>query len=109
MSDPDELDEAIAQQRAKLLALARRPRLLLLDEPTAGLSPGERVTVTAMIRRLDRAIALLLIEHDMDVAFEVAATLTVLHEGAVLAEGEAAAIKADPRVREIYLGPEKLD
>jgi branched-chain amino acid transport system ATP-binding protein len=59
-----------------------------------------------MIRRLDRAIALLLIEHDMDVAFEVAETITVLHEGEVLAAGAAADVKADPRVRQIYLGTE---
>ncbi len=104
-----ELSYGVQRQVEIVLALARRPRLLLLDEPTAGLSPGERVAVSAMIRRLDQAIALLLIEHDMDVAFEVAETITVLHEGAVLADGEAAAIKADPRVREIYLGAEKLD
>ena len=61
--------------------------------------------MTVMIRRLDPDMALLLIEHDMDVAFEVAVTITVLHEGEVVAEGGAAAIKADPRVREIYLGP----
>ena len=103
-----ELSYGVQRQVEIVLALARGPRLLLLDEPTAGLSPGERVTVGSMIRRLDRTIALLLIEHDMDVAFEVAETITVLHEGEVVAEGAAAAIKADPRVREIYLGPERL-
>jgi branched-chain amino acid transport system ATP-binding protein len=103
-----ELSYGVQRQVEIALALARGPRLLLLDEPMAGLSPVERETVSAMIRRLGRAVPLLLIEHDMDVAFEVAETITVLHEGAVLAEGEAAAIKADRRVREIYLGPEKL-
>jgi branched-chain amino acid transport system ATP-binding protein len=103
-----ELSYGAQRQVEIVLALARGPRLLLLDEPTAGLSPGERVSVAAMIRRLDRAIALLLIEHDMDVAFEVAETITVLHEGEVLAEGTAAGIKADPRVREIYLGTERM-
>jgi len=100
-----ELSYGVQRQVEIVLALARRPRLLLLDEPTAGLSPGERAAVTVMIRRLDPDMALLLIEHDMDVAFEVAVTITVLHEGEVVAEGGAAAIKADPRVREIYLGP----
>ncbi|HEY7676344.1 MAG TPA: ABC transporter ATP-binding protein [Candidatus Methylomirabilis sp.] len=103
-----ELSYGVQRQVEIVLALARRPRLLLLDEPTAGLSPGERVAVGGMIRRLDRAIALLLIEHDMDVAFEVAETITVLHEGEVLAAGAAAAVKADPRVREIYLGTERI-
>ena len=103
-----ELSYGMQRQLEIVLALARRPRLILLDEPTAGLSPGERVTVGRMIRRLDRTIALLLIEHDMDVAFEVAGTITVLHEGEVLAEGAAAAIKAEPRVREIYLGTEGM-
>jgi len=103
-----ELSYGVQRQVEIVLALARGPRLLLLDEPMAGLSPGERVTVSGMIRRLDGAIALLLIEHDMDVAFEVAGTITVLHEGEVLAEGEAAAIKGDARVREIYLGAEGM-
>ena len=101
-----ELSYGVQRQVEIVLALARGPRLLLLDEPTAGLSPGERVAVGGMIRRLDRAIALLLIEHDMDVAFEVAETITVLHEGEVLAAGAAADVKADPRVRQIYLGTE---
>ena len=100
-----ELSYGVQRQVEILLALAPRPRLLLLDEPTAGLSPGERAAVTGILHRLDPDMALLLIEHDMDVAFEVAGTITVLHEGEVVAEGGAAAIKADPRVREIYLGP----
>jgi branched-chain amino acid transport system ATP-binding protein len=99
-----ELSYGVQRQLEILLALAGRPRLLLLDEPMAGLSPGERVVVAGMIRRLEAGMALLLIEHDMDVAFEVAGTITVLHEGAVLAEGNAAAVRDDPRVREVYLG-----
>ncbi|HYB72687.1 MAG TPA: ABC transporter ATP-binding protein [Candidatus Sulfotelmatobacter sp.] len=103
-----ELSYGVQRQVEIVLSLARAPRLLLLDEPTAGLSPGERAAVGSMLRRLARETALLLIEHDMDVAFEVAETITVLHEGEVLAQGAPAAIKADPRVREIYLGTEKI-
>jgi branched-chain amino acid transport system ATP-binding protein len=86
------------------LALAGRPRVLLLDEPAAGLSHGEAQLMTALLRRLDPAITLLIIEHDMDIALEVAQHVTVLHYGRVIADGSCDAVKADPTVREIYLG-----
>ena len=88
------------------LALAGSPRLLLLDEPTAGLSAAETARVVAMVRGLPREMTILMIEHDMDVAFELADRITVLHQGRVVAEGDRAAIRADPQVAEIYLGVE---
>ena len=86
------------------LALAGSPRLLLLDEPTAGLSPAESQLMVALLKRLDRNITILIIEHDMDVAFEVTDRITVLHYGRVVADGFADEVKANPLVQEIYLG-----
>jgi len=86
------------------LALAGRPKLLLLDEPAAGLSQAEAHLMTDLLHRLDPAITLLIIEHDMDIALEVAQQVTVLHYGKVIADGPREAVKADPTVREIYLG-----
>jgi branched-chain amino acid transport system ATP-binding protein len=87
-----------------LLAVAHLPRVLLLDEPTAGLSAAETQQVVAMIQHLDPSITVLLIEHDMDVAFQVAQHITVLHQGRLLADGAPEAIRRDPTVAEIYLG-----
>ena len=86
------------------LALATRPRLLLLDEPTAGMSPEETARMTRMLEGLPRDITLLIIEHDMDVVASLADQVTVLHYGEVLTEGSFAHVKADPRVYEVYLG-----
>jgi branched-chain amino acid transport system ATP-binding protein len=87
-----------------IMALATRPRFLLLDEPTAGLSPAETILVTSIIKNLPREITTILIEHDMDVAFEIAEKITVLHFGSVLAEGLCEQIKGNPKVMEVYLG-----
>jgi len=86
------------------MALAARPRLLLLDEPTAGLSPGESRMMTALLKQLDDGITLIVIEHDMDVAFALTDRVTVLHNGSVVADGSRDDVKANPLVREIYLG-----
>jgi branched-chain amino acid transport system ATP-binding protein len=86
------------------LALAGQPRVLLLDEPTAGLSPAESHLMADLLRRLDPAITALMIEHDMDVALAVSEHVTVLHHGRVVADGPRDAVRADPHVREIYLG-----
>jgi branched-chain amino acid transport system ATP-binding protein len=86
------------------LALAGAPRLLLLDEPTAGLSPAESHAMTALLKKLDPAITLLVIEHDMDVAFALTDRITVLHYGKVVADGLAGDVKANALVQEIYLG-----
>jgi branched-chain amino acid transport system ATP-binding protein len=86
------------------LALAGRPRLLLLDEPMAGLSTPERVAMRELIERLDRSIAVLLIEHDMDVAFSFAERVTVLHQGRVLADGLRDEVSSNELVQQAYLG-----
>ena len=86
------------------LALAGRPRLLLLDEPMAGLSAPERAAMRELIERLDRSIAVLLIEHDMDVAFSFAERVTVLHQGRVLADGSRDEVSANELVQQAYLG-----
>jgi branched-chain amino acid transport system ATP-binding protein len=86
------------------VALATRPRLLLLDEPTAGMSPEETQRMTRMLEGLPRDMAVLIIEHDMDVVSSLADRVTVLHYGEVLTEGTFAEVKADPRVYEVYLG-----
>jgi len=99
-----ELSYGEQRQVELLLALAGRPKVLLLDEPTAGLSAAETAAVVATIERLPRDVTVLLIEHDMDVALTLAERVTVLHQGRVLADGPRDAIRADPRVAEIYLG-----
>lgn len=86
------------------LALAAQPRLLLLDEPAAGLSRAERQQLTKLLLSLDRDVTLLMIEHDMDVALTVAEWVTMMHEGAVIVEGTPAEIRADKRVHDLYLG-----
>jgi branched-chain amino acid transport system ATP-binding protein len=88
------------------LALAGKPRLLLLDEPTAGLSPAETRRVVAMVHALPRDMTMLMIEHDMDVAFELADRIAVMHQGRLIAEGDEAAIRANRQVTDIYLGAE---
>jgi branched-chain amino acid transport system ATP-binding protein len=86
------------------LALAPAPTLLLLDEPTAGMSPEETHRMTDLLLGLPRAVTLLIIEHDMDVVFSLADRITVLHGGQVLADGPPEAVRADARVYEVYLG-----
>jgi branched-chain amino acid transport system ATP-binding protein len=88
------------------MALAGEPRLLLLDEPAAGLSPAETHALTLLLKKLDPAITILLIEHDMDVAFEFAEKITVLYQGRFLTEGTKEEIKNNAMVQEIYLGVE---
>ncbi len=89
------------------LALIENPRLLLLDEPTAGLSRAETLTFTSILKKLDPGITILLIEHDMDVAFDLAENITVLQLGKQIASGDKEEIKANRTVQEIYLGTEQ--
>jgi branched-chain amino acid transport system ATP-binding protein len=86
------------------LALATEPRILLLDEPTAGMSPAETASTVESLRALPRELTLLIIEHDMDVVFALADRITALHYGQVIADGTAEEVRRDPRVLEIYLG-----
>ena len=86
------------------VALAQHPRVLLLDEPTAGMSPLETARITELIAGLDRALTILIVEHDMDVVFRLADRVTVLHEGRVIADGTAADVRGDVRVHDVYLG-----
>jgi branched-chain amino acid transport system ATP-binding protein len=88
------------------LALASRPSLLLMDEPTAGMAPAERTSLMALTRRLsrERGLAVLFTEHDMDVVFTTADRILVLDRGTLIAEGDGPAIRANPQVRAVYLG-----
>ncbi len=91
------------------LALSNDPRLLLMDEPAAGLAPADRLVLMALVRRLAReqGRAVLFTEHDMDVVFTVADRVLVMDRGALIAEGTPDQVRADPRVRAVYLGEEE--
>jgi len=86
------------------MALAQKPKLLLLDEPLAGLSREERSGIRALINGISRDVTVVMIEHDMDIALDLAERVTVLHYGNVIVEGTRGEIVADPRTREVYLG-----
>ena len=86
------------------MALAQKPRVLLLDEPLAGLSREERGAVKQLIAKIPRETTVVMIEHDMDTALDMADSITVLHYGRVIVEGTRAAVVADPKTREVYLG-----
>jgi branched-chain amino acid transport system ATP-binding protein len=86
------------------LALATRPRLVLLDEPMAGMGPEESQRIIALIGRIRTSVTVLLVEHDMDAVFRLADRLTVLVNGRVIATGAPEAIRSDPEVRRAYLG-----
>jgi len=86
------------------MALAQNPKLLLLDEPFAGLSVDERRDVQKLLLDIPREVTVVMIEHNMDVALELADRITLLHFGEVIVEGTRTAVVADPRTREVYLG-----
>ena len=107
----DQLDTLVGslghgEQRQLEVGMARvtDPKLMLLDEPASGLSPGERVALTNLLVELDPSITLILIEHDMDVALRVAEYVTMMHDGRVIVEGTPAEIRANELVHELYLG-----
>jgi branched-chain amino acid transport system ATP-binding protein len=86
------------------MALAQQPKVLLLDEPLAGLSREERAAVKALIASIPRDVTVVMIEHDMDTALDMAERITVLHYGSVIVEGTRAEVVADPKTKEVYLG-----
>lgn len=86
------------------MALAQEPRLLLLDEPFAGLSVDERRDVQMLLAAIPRQVTMVMIEHNMDVALDFADRITLLHFGEVIVEGSRAEVVADPRTQEVYLG-----
>jgi branched-chain amino acid transport system ATP-binding protein len=92
------------RQVALAVALAAEPRLLMLDEPASGLSRGERQLLTDLLLALDRDLTLILIEHDMDIALNVAERVTMMHDGRVIVEGTPDEIRANELVHELYLG-----
>jgi branched-chain amino acid transport system ATP-binding protein len=107
----DRADRVVAEtsygERRRLelaMALAQKPRVLLLDEPLAGLSQGERQAVRSLLDVIPRDVTIVMIEHDMDTALAFAERITVLHYGEVIVEGTRAEVVADPRTREVYLG-----
>ncbi|MFM1987141.1 MAG: high-affinity branched-chain amino acid transport ATP-binding protein LivG [Pseudomonadota bacterium] len=99
-----ELSYGEQRQLEIAIALASEPELLLLDEPTSGMSPAETDGMIELVRGLPASLAILMIEHDMKVVFSLADRITVLYYGEVLASGTPAEIQASERVREVYLG-----
>jgi branched-chain amino acid transport system ATP-binding protein len=106
----DKLDELAAnlshgeQRNLEIgIALATEPRLLCLDEPTAGMSAGETHDTMELVRRISKDLTIMIVEHDMQVVMELAHRITVLHYGEVLAEGSPAEIQGNPKVLEVYL------
>ena len=92
------------QRRLDLaIALATSPRLLLLDEPTAGMSPTETTATVELVKELNQDVTILMIEHKMDVILTIADRITVLHQGEKLFEGAPAEVKSHPKVQEVYL------
>jgi branched-chain amino acid transport system ATP-binding protein len=91
------------------MARVVEPTLMMLDEPAAGLSRGERVTLTELLLALPEHVTLLLIEHDMDVALRVATWVTMMHDGRKIVEGTPAEIRANETVHELYLGKHHYD
>jgi branched-chain amino acid transport system ATP-binding protein len=99
-----ELSHGGQRQLEVAMARATNPKLMMLDEPAAGLSRGERQRLTELLVGLDPSITLILIEHDMDVALRVAEWVTMMHDGRVIAEGTPEEIRANETVHELYLG-----
>jgi branched-chain amino acid transport system ATP-binding protein len=87
-----------------VLAMSTEPRVLLLDEPTAGLAAADAARLTRLVAELPRDITIVMIEHDMDVVFALADQVTVLHQGKVLADDIPERVAADSSVRQVYLG-----
>lgn len=102
-----DLSHGERKQLELLVALARKPRFLLLDEPMAGLGHAESQEMIATLREVARGTPMLLVEHDMEAVFALASRISVLVYGRIIASGDADTIRSDPAVREAYLGEEE--
>jgi branched-chain amino acid transport system ATP-binding protein len=89
------------------MSLSQSPKLMLLDEPMAGLSPGETILISSAIRSLPSEVAMIIVEHNVDAALELAERVVVLNQGMILAEGSPEAVRKEPKVQEVYLGTEE--
>ncbi len=87
-----------------MLALCANPKILLLDEPTSGMSPSETVQTTELIKKIPRSVTLLMIEHDMEVVFSTADRITVLHHGETILSGTPEEVRGNEMIQEIYFG-----
>jgi len=99
-----EISHGLQRQLEIGMAIAMRPRLIMLDEPAAGLSPSERIVLTGLIKQLPKEVTLVIIEHDMEIVLDIADQITVLNHGSVLAEGTPVQIKTNQEVQKVYLG-----
>lgn len=105
----DRISYGARRQLEVALALATRPRILLMDEPTSGIGPAMIAAFHGLLKSLPRDLTILIIEHDMDLAFSVADRITVMNYGEVVFEGDVGATRASPLVNEIYLGGSLVD
>jgi branched-chain amino acid transport system ATP-binding protein len=103
-----ELSHGAQRQLEIAMALASAPKMLLLDEPMAGMAPDESQRVVDLLRRLKGKITILLVEHDMDAVFALADRITVMVDGRIIATGRPAEIRANEEVRRAYLGDKGL-
>jgi branched-chain amino acid transport system ATP-binding protein len=99
-----ELSHGLQRTLEVAMALAARPALLLLDEPTSGMSPDETVKMIRLLKRLGKRLTLVIIEHNMNLVMSISSTITVLHQGLVIASGPPEEIKKNPKVHQAYLG-----
>jgi branched-chain amino acid transport system ATP-binding protein len=99
-----EISHGMQRQLELGMAIAMKPRLIMLDEPAAGLSPSERVILMGLIKQLPRDVTLILIEHDMEVVLGIAERITVLNRGMIIAEGAPQEIRRNREVQDVYLG-----
>ena len=89
------------------IALATEPELLLMDEPTAGLTPEETIGIMELIKTISKGLTIILVAHDMDVVMKVSDRITVLHQGKILAEGTPGEIQKNEEVQRVYLGGQR--
>ena len=99
-----EISHGLQRQLEVGMAIAMRPRLIMLDEPAAGLSPSERLVLIGLIKKLPADVTMILIEHDMEVVLDIADQITVLNRGSVIAEGTPGEIRNNQEVQDVYLG-----